>query len=199
MDGRLGEAREHRGLGDGHVPQRLAEVDLRRGGEAVGALAEEDLVDVELEDLVLGQVGLDLPGEQDLAQLAGDRLLAGQEEVAGDLHGDGAGPLLGAGREVGERGARDAQIVDTAVLVETFVFCGQNGLFHDIRDFADGDDGAPFLSEFAEKVAFGGNDAQGNFGLVVGKCLEGRKSRPQQGQYKRAQQGADHGEAQENR
>ena len=118
--------------------QRLAEVDLRRRGEAVGALAEEDLVDVELEDLVLGQVGLDLPGEQDLAELAGDRLLAGQEEVAGDLHGDRAGALLGAGREVGERGARDAQIVDAAVLIEALVLGGQNGLFHDIRDVADG-------------------------------------------------------------
>ena len=36
--------------------QRLAEVDLRRRGEAVGALAEEDLVDVELQDLVLGRL-----------------------------------------------------------------------------------------------------------------------------------------------
>ena len=52
---RLGQARQHRRLGDGDLGERLAEVDLRRGGEAVGALAEEDLVDVELEDLVLGQ------------------------------------------------------------------------------------------------------------------------------------------------
>ena len=84
------------------------------------------------------------------------------------------------------------------MLIETFVFGGQNGLFHDIRDFADGDDRAAFLAEFAQELAFGGNDAQRNFGLIVGQRLEGRKRRPQQGQYKRAQQGADDGQAEEN-
>ena len=104
----LGQARQHGRFGDGDVLQRAAEVDLRGGGEAVGALAEEDLVDVELEDLVLGQVRLDFPGEQHLPQLAGDRLLAGQEEVAGDLHRDRARALLGARREIRERRPRDA-------------------------------------------------------------------------------------------
>ena len=42
-------------LGERQLVERLAEVDLRRGGKAVGALAEIDLVDVELQDLVLGE------------------------------------------------------------------------------------------------------------------------------------------------
>jgi hypothetical protein len=33
--------------------ERLAEIDRAGGGKAIGALAEEDLVDVQLEDLVL--------------------------------------------------------------------------------------------------------------------------------------------------
>ncbi|MFO1302370.1 MAG: hypothetical protein U1F54_01490 [Burkholderiales bacterium] len=77
------------------------------------------------------------------------------------------------------------------MLIETLVLSGQNGLFHDIRDVAYGHHGAPFLSKFAEEVAFGGNDAQGNFGLVVGKGFERRQRRPQKCQYKRSQQGAD--------
>ncbi len=52
-----GRCREHprecRGFGDGDVRQRFAVVDLRRGGDAVGALAEEHLVQEERHDLFL--------------------------------------------------------------------------------------------------------------------------------------------------
>ncbi len=93
----------------------------------------------------------------------------------------------------------DAQIVYTAMLVETLVFCGQNGLFHDIRDRFYRYDRSPFLAEFAQKVAFGRNDAQRDFGLVVGQGLERGQRRPQQGKDERPQQGADHAEAQDDR
>ena len=188
---RLGQAREHRGFRHRHVLQGPAEVDLGRRGKAVRPLAEEYLVDVQLEDLVLGQVRLDLPGEQDLAQLARDGLLAGEEEVAGDLHRDGSGALLRPRGDIGQRGADDAQIVHTAVLIETFVFGGQNSLFHDIRDRLDGHDGASFFTEFAQKVAFSRNDAQRHFRLIVGQRLQRRQRGPQQRQHQRSQQGAD--------
>ena len=103
----LGQSRQHGGFGDGDILQRTAEIDLRGGGEAIGALAEEDLVDVELEDLVLGQVRLDFPGQQHLPQFPGHRLLAGQEEVAGHLHGDRAGSLLGSRRQIRQGRPRD--------------------------------------------------------------------------------------------
>ena len=77
------------------------------------------------------------------------------------------------------------------MLIETFVFCGQNGLFHHIRDFPDCYDGAPLLAEFAQQIAFGRDDPQRNLRLVVGQCLKRGKCRPQQGQHKRAQEGAD--------
>jgi hypothetical protein len=53
---------------------------LAAEGEPVGAIAEEDLVEVELQDLVLREVRLDLEGEQHFGELAGERLLAGEEE-----------------------------------------------------------------------------------------------------------------------
>jgi len=196
---RLRQSGQHRRLGDRDILQRLAVVDLCRGGEPVGALPEEDLVDVELEDLVLAQVGLDLPRQQHLAQLAGDGLLAGEEEVAGDLHRDGAGALLGTRGDVGERRAGHAQIVDTAMLVETLVLGGQNGLFHDIRDLADGHDRPPFLAELAQDLAFGRHDAQRDLGLVVGQYLEGRQGGPQQRQHESAEQGPDDPESQGHR
>jgi hypothetical protein len=50
---RLGQGGEVGGLGERQLLERLGEIDLGRGGDAVAVLAEEDLVEVELEDLVL--------------------------------------------------------------------------------------------------------------------------------------------------
>src|SRR5438105_1341359 len=89
------------------------EVDVRRRSEAVRPLPEEDLVDVELEDLVLGEIRLDLEGQQHFRELAGERLLAREEERARHLHGDGAGALAPP-LQVGDGRARYAGIVDAA-------------------------------------------------------------------------------------
>jgi len=70
LRGRLGQPREQRRLGQRERLHRLAEIGLRCGGEAIGALPEVDLVEVELEDLILAQFALDLEGEQDLVELA---------------------------------------------------------------------------------------------------------------------------------
>ena len=85
------------------------------------------------------------------------------------------------------------------MLVETFVLGGQNSLFHDIRDRPDRDDGASFLAEFTQKLAFGGNDPQRDFRLIVGQHLEGGQRRPQQCQHQRPQKGADQAQAQQDR
>src|SRR5438046_8095414 len=163
---------KHRAFGNRQVLERLAEIDLRRGGKAGGALAKEDLVDVELEDLVLAKAGFDLPGEECLPQLARNRLLARQEKIPGDLHRDRSGALLGARGQVRERGTGDAQIVNSAVLVETFVLGGQNSLFHDIRDLADPDDGTPLLAELAQQLALRGDDPKGDFRLLIRQARE---------------------------
>mgnify|MGYP006373870977 CR=1 FL=1 len=47
------------------------------------------------------------------------------------------------------------------------------------------------IAELAEEFAFRRDDAERNFGLVIGERLERRKCRPQQGQHKSAQEGAD--------
>ena len=65
--GRLGQSRQHRRLGDAQL-QRLAEVDRGGRGETVGPLAQESLVDIQLEDFILGEVGLDLVRKHDLTE-----------------------------------------------------------------------------------------------------------------------------------
>jgi hypothetical protein len=53
--GCLGQAGQHGGFGQGDVLEVLAEIGAGGGGEAEGALAQVDLVHVDLQDLVLGQ------------------------------------------------------------------------------------------------------------------------------------------------
>ena len=58
------------------------------------------------------------------------------------------------------------------MLVETLVFGGQDRLFHDLRNFVDGDDGTPLLAEFADQHPIRGVYAQRHFGPIVGKHIE---------------------------
>jgi hypothetical protein len=147
----LRQSGEHRELGDAETLEWSSEIGLGGGREPVGALSEKDLVDVELEDLVLAQVVFDLECEQGLVELAAERLLLAEEEVACHLHGDRAGPLSRAAvEEVRERGARHADVVDAAVLVEAFVLGGKNCLHHGLRHVLDRDERAPFLAELAD-------------------------------------------------
>src|SRR5690606_34218221 len=125
---RGGEVREHGGFGGGGLGRRNAEIRARCGGKAVGAVPQVDLVHVELEDLVFGELGFDLEGEQQFVELARVGFLGRQVEVARHLHGDGAGALrLRHADQVGQAGAQHAHPVDAAVLVEIVVFGGQDG------------------------------------------------------------------------
>src|SRR5690606_19209662 len=103
--------------------ERFAEIGLRSGAEAISTLAKIDLIYVELEDLILGEAVLDLEREQGFVKLAGERLLRGQEEVARDLHGDGARALAPAsGNQVRIRGTQYSEVIDSGVFVEALVF-----------------------------------------------------------------------------
>jgi hypothetical protein len=157
----------------------FAEVGLGRDGEAVGALAEVDLVDVQLENLVLRQTAFDLECEKYLVELAVEGLLARQEKVARHLHRDRRCSLAATtGRQIGERRARDADRVDPGVFVEAFVLGGEDGLLEDRRDVCDADHATTLLAEFAQQVAVGRIDAQGYARTVIRERLEGRQIGP---------------------
>ena len=55
---RLEQAGEHRGLGEVDVPDRLAEIELGRRRDAERAAAHIGAVEIELQDFLLGQIGL---------------------------------------------------------------------------------------------------------------------------------------------
>ena len=174
---RLWQARQHRGFSQAERVQRLAVVGPCGHGKAVGALAEVDLVEVDLEDLVLAQVVFDLEGEQGFVELAGKGALARQEEVFRHLHGDGRGARADAAMQGVAGGcAQDAEVVDPAVLVETFVFGCEDGALHHRRHFGDRGESAFFFAEFADLHAVGSVDAQGNLGAVFGQGFNAGKS-----------------------
>jgi hypothetical protein len=60
---RFRQTGEHGRLGERQLIGRLAEIDLRGGTEAVGALTEVNLVEIQLENLLLVEAVLDLEGE----------------------------------------------------------------------------------------------------------------------------------------
>ncbi len=186
----LRQARQHGGFRRREVGQVLAEVDVGGRGEAVGPAPEEDLVHVQLEDLVLGEVRLDLERQEELGELAGDGLLPGEEEVARHLHGDRARPLP-APLQVGEGGAGDPGEIDAAMLVEPVVLGREDRVLHDRRHVLDLDDGPLLLPELADQLPFRAVDPQGDLRPVVGQDLEGRQVRPQQDDRERAHSRGD--------
>src|SRR5690606_36347020 len=139
--GRLGQRRgpddagqEGRLAGVGDLPHVDAEVGLAGGGDAVGAPAEEDRVEVALEDLLLRHLLLELDAEDRLLDLPADRALGRQ--VEGDLHvllGDGRAALRDpAALDVLVEGAGDAHGVDAVVLEEVPVLHGDDRLDDDV-------------------------------------------------------------------
>ena len=74
-----------RRLGDGQILGVFAEVEPRRRLDAVRAVAEVNLIRVELEDLILGEVLLDVDGEEGLVDLAAEILRRREEDLLGEL------------------------------------------------------------------------------------------------------------------
>ena len=70
------------------VARRLVEVEMRGAVDAEGAAAHIGAVEIELQDLVLGQPGLEPDREEGFLDLALDGALVVQEQVLGELLGD---------------------------------------------------------------------------------------------------------------
>ena len=166
------QAGQHRGLGHAQILDRFAEVDLAGRGKAVGALAEEDLVHVQLEDLLLAQQLLDLQRQQQLVDLARVGLLGGQVEVLRHLHRDGRAALAARIAQVGQRRAQDALVVDAAVLVEARVLGRQHRVLQQLGHLRDRREVAPFFTKFSKQHAVSSVDSHRQFGTVIRQAAD---------------------------
>ena len=133
--------------------------------------AEEDLVQVQLEDLVLREGGFDAQRDQRLADLALVAPFVADEEVLGHLLRDrGRALLTGASRaEVHDDGAHQTLGVNAHMLVEILVLGGQEGTRHQLRHGADRHIEAPLAGIFRDKAAVRGVDARHHRRLVIGE------------------------------
>ncbi|CAJ5182453.1 Uncharacterised protein [Burkholderia pseudomallei] len=188
---RLRQAREHRRLAGRERIERLAEVHRRGRREPVRALAEIDLVHVQLEQLVLAVRAFELVRHQDLGELAAQHLLARQKEIARDLHRDRAAALPGlAGDGVRHRRAREPADVDRAVRVELRILGREQRVPHERRDAVERHELATLDAVFGEQLAFARKDPQRQRRTIDGERLDGRQCRPDAMQRPRADRAA---------
>ena len=168
---RLRQRRQIGRFRDREFVHRFVEIDQRRGGDAVGAEAEIDFVEIEFEDLVLRIGALDAHRQQGFLDLAGERHLVGQKEVLRDLLGDRRRALRTAVGavilRVEHRGARHAGEVDAAVLVEILVLGREERVDDEFRNRLDRQIEPALLGVFAEQRAVGGMDARHHRRLVI--------------------------------
>ena len=91
--GALRHAGKYCHLTESEILKLLVEVEVRGSLDAVRLVAEPDLVEIKLEDLLLREDLLDVDGDEDFLDLALDGLLVGEEEVPCHLLGYGARAL----------------------------------------------------------------------------------------------------------
>ena len=107
---------------------------MRRAINAERAAAHIGAVEIEFQDLILGEAGLQPDREEGLVDLALDGALVAQEQVLGELLGDRGAALADAARlRVGDEGTRCAGDVDAEMLVEAAVFGRQRRLDQHVR------------------------------------------------------------------
>src|SRR5256885_7179132 len=100
----------------------MAEEAPRGGVDAIGAAAEIDAIQIELEDLVLGELALERQRQHALLDFAPEGAAVGQEDVARELLGDGRSALAPVtGVEANLERAGDPDRVDSEVTAETLV------------------------------------------------------------------------------
>ena len=137
---RLEQAGQQRRLGQRDLGGGLAEVAPGGGVDAVGAGAEIHPVEIQGQDLVLGQMALEPDRQQQLLHLALEMALMRQEQVLGQLLGDRAAALAdAAGAQIAERGADDAARIEARMAVEAAVLGGDDRGGEPGRQPVDGD------------------------------------------------------------
>jgi hypothetical protein len=172
----FGESGDVGGLRNGQFVDRLAEIVEGGRRDAVQVAprrqgAEEDLVEVKLEDLVLREGRFHAQRDQRLADLALIAALVADEEVLGDLLGDGGGALLPRSPrpQIDHDGAHEPFRVDARVPVEVLVLGRQEGVDDKLGHGVDRHVEAPLAGIFRDQAAVRGMDAGHHRRLVIGE------------------------------
>src|SRR5690606_7708602 len=146
----------------------LLEKDLGGRFDAVGPVAKVDDIEVAFEDLVFGVFPLDLDGQQQLFKLARPGAVVGEKSEFGQLLRDGAPALLdGAGAQIDQGGACDAEKVDAVMLVEVGILGGDESEPDDLGNFVKADGNSIFSKKAGDDPSFHVVNVGGQFGVKI--------------------------------
>ncbi len=100
-------------------------VNLGGGLNAVGAITLVNLVGVKRENLIFAEFVLNTQCQQNFIELSGECLLAGEEIIAGYLHGNGAAAGLNlASADQLRGGPQQAGNIHAGMLIKTIILGG---------------------------------------------------------------------------
>ena len=173
---RLRNSGQHRGFRQGELARVLGEIVPRRFLDAVAPTAKVHMVEIEVQDLVLGELVLQAPRQDELPHLSCQGAFGGQEHQLDHLLGDGAAALRGStGDDVSADRPQDTAVVEALVLVEVRILGSEDGENHvpgDLRHWNHG----PTLGEYlADDLLMTVIDPRGLRGLVVPQGADGWK------------------------
>ena len=192
-------------LGHGQLVQRLAQIHLCRRTETVGTVPQVNLVHVELQDVVLGQLSFHAPGQQRLFEFALQRAARGQKEVARNLLGDGGRTLRPACRQthriagVHQHRTGHAQPVHALMLTKPGVFDGKHSVLQLLRHVANRNKNPPLSPKLGQLHAIVGEDLQVLDRLVVHRFVQRRQGRPPPSHGTRQGDGTQHHPSQQDK
>src|SRR5208337_5015043 len=154
--GRTNQAGNSSHFANSQIARLLREVVLRRFPDAVypflSALTQVDIVNIVLQDFILGVLALRDVRHHRFLELALVASLAGQEEVLPQVLGERRAALAHVPRDkIDIRGLDGAHEVNAVMLVKAMVFGGQDGIDHRGRNLAQAHEAAllPFAFEDA--------------------------------------------------
>ena len=167
---RLRHRGQHRRLVRGKLVQLLVEIGLRGRRDPVAVLAEKDLVEVEFEDLVLGQGLFDPHREDQFLDLAFKVAVRGQQDVLDHLLRDGgrAAHVRPARHHRLPRRARHADRIEAVVNVEVLVLGADEGVLHQFGNLGHRLEQAAFAREFVDQPALARIDPADGLGRIGG-------------------------------
>jgi len=169
----LWQSSQQRGLREIELRHLLAEVGSGRIADAVRAVPQIGVVQVDQQDLVLAETALHLEGQQHLPELAAPGALGREQHVLHHLLGDGARSLFdAAAAQVRPGGAQDGRDVEAGVLEEVCVLAGHEGLDHVLRDVVQSHQPAALHEELADHPSVSVGDHADQRGAIVEQRLQ---------------------------
>ena len=186
---RLRQRRQIGHLFEGQLIKRFVEIVQRRRRHAIAAEAKIDFVEIERQNLVLGEGPLHPQRQDGFLDLAVDRHLVGQQEVLCHLLRDGRGPdgpPSGAViHRVGDNRPRKGAKVNAEMRIKGLVLSRKERLYQARRHRLDRHEDAFFDGMLGNQRTIAGMDACGDRRFVlrqlvmVGKVLAIGPEHPQ--------------------